>query len=753
MKRFCCFMIFILIFTCGLSAQSSFAGYKKYFEKEFKSVSNIDTSDSDISLMIRAKNSRDKENYALDYLEKHQSAENYITLAKYFNDQNNYKDFLIAKEILLKGKKRFDDHERILTFLAFVYEKNSIQYKYKKLTNGLLKVKADDLYEDIADDFPESLLANYNVGRIFLERLIETNNETSLNRLQVTKINAGDLNIEQWLDSYQSEDDTQVYYDEGMYEDILEHWGKMTSRDTMFADFVNNFSRLCYETKHYDDGFEFVNKCIPKIRDNEKLKNAYLWLGIFNYKKNKVKEASEAFGFAKALMNNEEKLEYNLNSYKYPFSSNRMGNFNIQTQQQKYRMIRNYVKNNDPLFLTSTNELIVDHNFRVALSNFLFTLDYSENRIKMRGWNSNRGEILIRYGEPEKIFKSKLFIDNAQQSFYQNKFFLVWQYGKQRFVFTDNKRNGNYVFSLERVFSSQQYQNVNEDQDYVLNNLRRLNPTVNTFPSIKTKDWPFKIYNFKKDLNKKEKLTNLLFSYSMDYVNERNIDLTHQYGLFVFNKNMRQVYKDVREISDTTNTNSFTLNEESFYTNSSNYLLAPSSPNIALELMRDCDSTVLSRRFKLNVTNFNVDSLQISDILLANKMNFDGSGKMQFTRGSISMNPKPDNTFTANDSLYLYLEVYNIQLKNNLGSYVQKIELVEADEKEGLASFFNSLGLGSDNKMEISSNRAVTKNDDQIFLKIDMSDKSEGNYLLKVIIEDTNSGKTVSKEVRFTYIN
>ena len=746
-----CMVFLLTVFMSDLFAQSSFVRYRNFFEKEFKTKTEIDTSNSHFKNFITASSYREKKNSALDYLDEKSTAEDFITVAKYFNDKKTYDDFLVTKEILIRGRKKFSGNERILTYLAYAYEKISVQYKYKKLTNGLLKVKADNLYEEIYDDFPNSLLANYNYGRIFLERLIATNNETSMNRMQVSKINSSEMNIEEWLDSYQSEDDDQIYYDEGIYDDITEAWEKIIKIDTLFAGFATNYCRLCYETKQYNKGFEFISKKLNTISDKTKLKEAYLWYGIFNYKKNKIKEAGEAFGFAKALMRKEEKKEYNVSSYKYPFSSDRIDNFNIQTQRQKYRMIRNYIKNNDPLFLTTTNELLVEHNYRVALSNLLFTLDYGNNRLKVRGWDSNRGEILIRYGEPQKIFKTKLHINNTSPHFYQNKFFLIWQYGDRRFVFTDNKRNGNYVFSLEKVFAAQKYQNVNEDLDYVLNNLRRLNPVKNNFPSIKTKDWPFKIYNFKRDLNKKDKTTNLLFSYSMDYPEEKNTVNTHQYGLFVFNKHMQQIYKDVREINDSSNSNLYKDEKLKYFVNSSNYLLVPSNPNIAFELMRDSDSTALSYRFKLNVQNFNTDELQISDILLAGKINFDGTEKLQFNREAISMNPKPDNTFREDDSLFLYLEVYNLKLNNGFGNYVQKIELVDVEEKEGFTSFFNSLGLGSDDKMEISSDRTSTKRDDQIFMNIDMSDKSEGAYKLKVIIQDKNSGKTVSKEIEFIY--
>lgn len=64
-------------------------------------------------------------------------------------------------------------------------------------------------------------------------------------------------------------------------------------------------------------------------------------------------------------------------------------------EREAYRGV--YWKKSDPLYLTAGNEREMEHYARVALAEVLF----GEPRAGRRGWETDRGDILVRYGLPE----------------------------------------------------------------------------------------------------------------------------------------------------------------------------------------------------------------------------------------------------------------------------------------------------------------------------------------------------------------
>jgi GWxTD domain-containing protein len=63
----------------------------------------------------------------------------------------------------------------------------------------------------------------------------------------------------------------------------------------------------------------------------------------------------------------------------------------------KARFTRNFWKDLDPTPTTELNERVLEHWYRVGLSHALYT----DERVRMPGWMSGRGQVLVRYGMPQ----------------------------------------------------------------------------------------------------------------------------------------------------------------------------------------------------------------------------------------------------------------------------------------------------------------------------------------------------------------
>jgi len=97
----------------------------------------------------------------------------------------------------------------------------------------------------------------------------------------------------------------------------------------------------------------------------------------------------------------------------------------------------NYWKQRDPSPGRQYNELLTLFFERVQKANVEFSLRYKE------GWETDRGKILILYGEPDRIENKRFAIDQKPH--------IIWVYESQnlQFIFVDEKKDGDFTLLTE----------------------------------------------------------------------------------------------------------------------------------------------------------------------------------------------------------------------------------------------------------------------------------------------------------------
>ncbi|HEX8297821.1 MAG TPA: GWxTD domain-containing protein [Rubricoccaceae bacterium] len=102
------------------------------------------------------------------------------------------------------------------------------------------------------------------------------------------------------------------------------------------------------------------------------------------------------------------------------------------TPEERTRLFRDFWDRRDPTPGTSRNERMEEYYFRVAYANERYS------RLRDLGWNTDRGEVYIRFGAPDFVEEHPF---NYGTDPYQ-----IWYYNGQgrRFIFVDQSRLGDF---------------------------------------------------------------------------------------------------------------------------------------------------------------------------------------------------------------------------------------------------------------------------------------------------------------------
>jgi GWxTD domain-containing protein len=106
--------------------------------------------------------------------------------------------------------------------------------------------------------------------------------------------------------------------------------------------------------------------------------------------------------------------------------------FDMDEEDQK-EWLDSYWKSKDPTPNTDFNEIKFIFYKRVDDANEKYSQKFK------KGWQTDRGKILILYGEPYEIIDNRTTIDKPP--------YIIWKYNKgiEKFTFTDEDRDGEYI--------------------------------------------------------------------------------------------------------------------------------------------------------------------------------------------------------------------------------------------------------------------------------------------------------------------
>lgn len=195
--------------------------------------------------------------------------------------------------------------------------------------------------------------------------------------------------------------------------------------------------------------------------------------------------------------------------------------------------------------------------------------------------------------------------------------------------------------------------------------------------------------------------------------------------------------------------------DKRIYINQHTENIAPGLYNLALQLKNDAGGRLAILRAQLNVRNFSVDSLLMSDIQLASQIREGAAQQRNLKPNNILVVPHLGNLVNKSIPMNIYFEIYNLAL-NDRGeakyqiSYEVHSVLEDKNAWTSVVQFISRI-VGNQTKETIGSSfeTAGAGEFQQIYLSIDFSEFPSGPSRLVVKVTDLENGENASGEKRF----
>ncbi|HOI30543.1 MAG TPA: GWxTD domain-containing protein [Melioribacteraceae bacterium] len=538
----------------------------------------------------------------------------------------------------------------------------------------------------------------------------------------------------------------------GLYGDL----GEFTERD--FYDSENYFKEaLSRDSLHYKTSLqlsllyeiaglypEAISLLERLVRNNKGDKEIHLLLGLLYYRSFKYKESNREFQTAIGLMNTEERDDFTFNSVRLFLESSFREVFESYGKDELKEFVNEYWKKSDPLFMTEYNERLLEHYARVTYADLNFDLPSAG----IKGWKSNMGETVVRYGQPMKRLRVRPQIDDTKVKMKTE----VWTYNDMAIAFTDMASSGNFKFvwpaSEKDKLVPQVPGNYNDFAEY----LRKERPSryLPRFegPEI---DASYSILQFK---SSKRNHTDLyLHCFLSDSLSNSSGKQILNTGFYFLNRDYDEKFSRRDRITiDSKDGDKIATNL--------NFTVLPDSGFTAFEIIREIDKGTFSSRNPFRIKKFSNEKIDISDLCFAEEVSDVNSKGISFHRNKIIISPIPRNIISKGRPVHIYYEIYNL-VKDGIGltDFEQNITISDYGREEGsgfarfVSSVLNFLGITSDGRITLSSKYRTIENDAQIYFQLDFGNYSPGEYLIEISVTDNISGLQTRTANKLTIVD
>ena len=670
---------------------------------------------------LKARDTLQAEKFFKESIRENADAPSYFELAKIYLNRNTYLSRNFAYEDLR---------------MAVLKEPNNIEYKYlyAKICQDFARFAAFDQYYKILALDSNQVAAWIDLAEMKEKDFSEYNNS----------VRAMGDEFYGPLQEYADQDFAEA-------EKFFKH---ALAVDSTNYDAILKLSLLYEKAGRPAQGIPFLKRL---IKNNKADKEVHLCLGLLYYQTYKIKESYEEYKNALQLMNEDEKKDFTFNSVKFLLKPAFDDTIKKMNDDELKEFIDLYWKFSDPLNLTEYNERLLEHYSRVAYANLYFSVP----KMGIVGWKSNRGEIVLRYGEPLNVVRIRPQMGDSRALMKTD----VWNYKDMTFGFSDMASSGNFLFASPAGEKDKVAPQYGGDSQTDIENLRKVRYTYYEpkFDGPKF-DVQYNIAQLKS--YKKRNHIDLIVSYtlaaaeSLRVANDYRID--HDMGIFIFDKNYEEIISSRKHFENFSVANDLIYTpKEKLLVNTVDVQTLPDSGYVALEIRRTADNGTSANREKINIRKFSNTHLDISDLFLLSRIDTANFSDHFVKRNNLYLQPNPTNQFDKDHQPNLYYEVYNLSADSRgLTNFEQKIIVSEFREEEGFSveqavkSVLDVLGIGKDEKkVTLTSTYQTQEKDPQIYFQFDLSKYPAGKYLIVVVVKDNLSGKEVQTKSVIDWMN
>ncbi len=454
----------------------------------------------------------------------------------------------------------------------------------------------------------------------------------------------------------------------------------------------------------------------------------------------------------------------------------------------------------DPRLLTSYNERRLEHYARLTQADVL----YKAPTLNLRGWETQRGRILVRYGPPQREvylipsgssmrvrrvlqnpytdeaqsllseLRTQLGEDNPEDAGRDNlspetspfsgvrdnaqgndvnrdyevlNTFNIWDYGTFRFVFEDPFRNSEYrLYSPSARDIAEGVDPWRNDYVIMAREIERRMPQRYDYEAPGRRvELPYLVTSFRGQGGATDVYVHFGVSIPQYDAGAEQVDITANVGTFLVSPERDVLVERRRTLYGLRTAQIVRFEEANLWVDSQRMEAPPGEHELSVEFETASGGTVGVQRRPVSVPDFSGDRLALSDLLLAYRVEDADNGQPaapgDLVRGDLSIRPAPWSVFRRNQPLYLYYEAYNLNLgTDGMTSYEVEIELAPRDTRKGVA---RAVGRLFNRKDGVSLRFPGSGNQPDIaeYQILDVADQEAGLYTLTLRVRDAH-GRT-----------
>ncbi len=667
---------------------------------------------------IKSKDTINAEKYFKESIRENSDAASYYELAKIYLNHNTF----YTRNLAFENSR-----------MAVWKDPKNLEYNYfyAKICKSFARFTAFDQYHKILELDSNQVNAWYNLGSLKEEDFTEYNNSVR--------------NVDGFMAPLQE------YADED-FNEAEKYYLNALKIDSVNYQTILKLSLMYDKGNKPEKGIPFLQRL---IKLNKADKEIHLALGLLYYKTSKLKECFTEYQKALDLMSKEEREDFTFNSVKslllpaYDYIMKEMSDYELK------EFIDLYWKVSDPLYITDYNERLLEHYSRVAYAN----LNFSVPSMNIVGWKSNQGEVILRYGEPLNRTRIRPSLGDKV-----NMKTEVWDYNGFTLGFTDMAQSGNFIFAAPAGEKDKTTPQFAGDTQTFMNDLRR---GYFTFYEPKYEGQKFKIvYDFLQFKSSElRNHTDLYINYGLNPIDSLVyngiLNVEHDAAFFFFNNNSEEQIKKKEHIKSLGSRNIVsTITHPILYTNTLHIPAITDSGYYSLEILRNVDKGVSSNRGRIGIKKFSNTRMDISDIILASRVEAGKQTKFSINRNKISILPNPTKQFMKGAPTYIYYEIYNLKKSSSgLTDFEQEVEVKEYTEenRSGLEKTISDigkfLGFGKGEEISLSSKYQSAEVNPQIYYQLDLSKAKTGKYFITITIKDKIDDSKVSSQTVIDWTN
>ena len=431
----------------------------------------------------------------------------------------------------------------------------------------------------------------------------------------------------------------------------------------------------------------------------------------------------------------------------------------------------------DPRQLTQMNERKLEHNARLVYSHLLF----GEPKLDMKGWDAERGEVYVRYGQPLRMYYLTMAAENcdlsgqpASERSGENNItnFHVFDYGGFRTVFGQGGniagQGGETDPSNARIpslnefplFSTCASANANTwstgaNMDYVTRTKGVIlqKPSAYQLPG-NVVNFPHLATLFKGERGQADLVVSYGFPVSLSAGQQADGELFMlglEVGAFLVNEQGEQEVINQRTIGSVYHGEIQQYDNANLWPGSHRLQASPGAYTLSVEFDRKADASLGANQEELEVPDFHSGEFMMSDILLAYFV--EDAVERDYTEGvvtrkALDIQVAPWGVYENDAPVYFYFELYNLKTSSTAaaGYTVEAILVDEKSARKGRKRLFRRFRRDQDSGVAVSFDGTSATPDTEQYLILDTEGLEEGNYVLIVRVTDAASNTQVERE-------